>query len=147
MPVAAVPLLLTALSTVAQVVSTMDAASDARKQRRTDQRIADIKASRERRRLEAEARQAQARIAVQSQAQNIQGSSAQAGASGSVQSQLAGEVGFLNTTRQLSKRSANLSTSIANKQLVSNIAGTAAQFSYQMFQDKGGFDALFSNKE
>jgi len=92
-------------------ISQRKAAKAQAKAQRTQQRIADIKAARERRSQVAEARRARAQIESQAGVSGIQGSSGAIGAQSSVQSQLASNLSFLDNVQSLSQQ-----TSIFNQQ-------------------------------
>jgi len=99
---------------------------------RTQQRIADIKASRERRKQVAQARQARAQIESQAGAAGIAGSSGAIGAESSVQSQLGSNLSFLDQVQSLSQQTSIFNQQAAKAQSNAATAGairdTAAMF-------------------
>lgn len=101
---------------------------------KAQQRMADIRAARSRRAQIAEGRRARAAITAQATQSGIAGSSAEAGARGSVGSQVAANVSFLDSQQSLAGSVSRLNQSAQDS--LSN-AGTAQAIANasQLFQE------------
>ena len=92
------------VATAVSVDQSRQAAKAQEKAQELSQRRADLEAARARRQQVREARIRRAQIIAQSQAVGGEGSSAEAGATGSLQSQLGANLSFLDQTQQLSRQ-------------------------------------------
>jgi len=109
------------------------AARDQKRSSQAQQRIQNIKAARERRKQVRQAQQAQAQLSNQAQATGTSSTSSATNAAGSVQTQLAGNLSFLDQVQTLTNRASIFNQKAANHtgraatgQAVSNLALTAA---------------------
>ena len=137
-------LIATAISAGASVYSTQEAGRRADKAEALQERIASLKAQRERRRQIASAKRARARILAQSEASGTQQSSGVVGGVGSIQTQAASNIGFLNQTQTLGAQATSYQKQSRKYSQYSQLFDTASRLSYGQFQEAGGFDKLFS---
>jgi len=108
-------------STAGSIQQSRQAAKASKRASRAQQRIQDIKAARERRRQVQQAQQAQAQIASNAQVGGTTKSSSVVGARDSVQSQLAGNLSFLDQVGDLNRQ-----TSIFNQKAADFRSNAAA---------------------
>lgn len=139
-----VPLLVVSLlSTAVQVGQQAQAQKQARRANQLQERIADIKAQRERRRQVAQVQKIRAQNLTQAEASGTTGSSSVAGATASAQTQAASNIGFLNQTREIGAGIASTRDKIAASQFRAGVAGTIGSAAASEFQRRGGFTELF----
>ena len=120
-----------AVGTGVSVSESRQAAKQQRKAQKLSQRRADLEAARARREQVREARIRRAEIISRSTAVGGAGSSAEAGATGSVQSQLGANLGFLGRTQQLSRGISQASGRAAQAQSRAATAGAIGGFAGQ----------------
>lgn len=125
----------TAGATVYSVDQQKAAARDQKRANEAQTRMQNIKTMRERRRQSAEAQRVQAQMQAQNVTTGTGQTSAASQASGSVQSQLAGNLSFLDSMQQLTNRqsifmqkAADHSSNAATGQAVAGLSGQVASF-------------------
>lgn len=105
---------ITAATSVGSAVSQRRGAREARRANRADQRRADIANARERRAIVRSARVARAQVEAQGAVSGLTGSSAVAGSTANIQSQLGENLSFLDQNQQLSAAASRANAAAAS---------------------------------
>lgn len=120
-----------AVSGGAEIMAQRDAAKERRKARKVEQRLQRAKAARERRAQIRQAQQAQAQIEAGAVATGTQQTSAAAGGVGSVQTQLASNLSFLNQSEQAAKQISIFQQEAADDLTRAEVYGAAKNLTMQ----------------
>lgn len=120
-----------AVSGGAEIMAQRDAAKEQRKARKVEQRLQRAKAARERRAQIRQAQQAQAQIEAGAVATGTQQTSAAAGGVGSVQTQLASNLSFLNQSEQAAKQISIFQQEAADDLTRAEVYGAAKNLTMQ----------------
>ena len=124
-------LIISALATTASVVSQRQAARAQKKARRVQSRMADIEAQRERQQQVREARIKRAQLAAGAQASGVENTSSLAGAQSGLQTQLASNLSFINTTQQMGNQASGYLQKAADYSSMGNLFGAVGQVTNQ----------------
>jgi len=122
----------------AQYKAQRDASKEQKKARKVEQRLQRAKAARERRAQIRQAQQAQAQIETGAVATGTQQTSAAAGGVGSVQTQLASNLSFLNQSEQAAKQISIFQQAAADDRERAQAYGAATELGLKAMSIFGG---------
>ncbi len=120
------------------ILQSSKAASASRRERRLQQRIADVKAQRERVKLVSEARRKRAQLAQQAEVGGVSGSSSAVTGQSGVTQQAASGLSFLDTVHGLGKQGNIFAQQSANLQSSASLFGTLGDLSMDVNKRFGG---------
>ena len=124
-------LAISAIAGTASAVSQHQAAQKQKKARRVQSRMADIEAQRQRQAQVREARIKRARLAAGAQASGVENTSSLAGAQSGLQTELASNLSFINTTQQMGNQASGYLQRAADYGSMGNLFGAVGQVSNQ----------------
>lgn len=131
------------LSTVASIDAERKATRRQRRANKLQQRIADVKASRERRRMIAEARVKRAQLANAAELTGVSESSGAIAGQGNIQSQAASNISFLDQVQTLNTQSNAFMQSAANASSNANAFSAIAGVATNVANQTGAWEKLF----
>lgn len=137
-------LALGAASFVSQRRAAKKAASNTKKARATQQRIADQKAARDRTRAVREARVKRAQLQVRAEGAGVAGASGAVAGEQSITSQLASNLGFSQQIQGLGQQATAFNQQAASAQGQAATAGAIGGVAQSIFQTAGGFKTIFN---
>jgi len=140
--VAAVAAVATVAGTAVSITQSQSAAKDAKKARALEGQRQENQERRRRRQEIRRARIARAQTVNVGSQVGATGSSALAGGTGSVSSQLGSSLGFSDQQAGLARQISSLNQSSADKQSLANLGGSVAGLGLSAFNSADGFETL-----